>query len=98
MPINEKPVQVRTTSLLTPKADTMSIPKENPSVLVTQQPDQSPASIACKPTANMKEITIPINGTTVDGNSGTSSLEKAITQEPEDNIDIWSCGGEDTTI
>jgi len=138
LPVNEKPVQVRTTSLLTPrhvtqrsrirmhsrrynpkkdspkvsffsdseeapstpKADAMFIPRENPRALFIQQPDQSPASAACKPTANMKEMAIPINdnGTTADDKSGASSFEKAYLQEPEDNVDDWSCGGEDTTL
>ena len=80
-----------------PKADGMFIPRENPMALFIHPPDQSP-SATCKPIANMKEMAINDNGTTTDGKSGASSFEKAFTQEPEDNVDDWSCGGKDTTL
>jgi hypothetical protein len=48
----------------------------------------------------MMEMAIPIidNRMSTDDKSGASSFEKSFIQEPEDNVDDWSCGGEDTTL
>ena len=48
----------------------------------------------------MMEMAIPIidNRMSTDDKSATSSFEKSFIQEPEDNVDDWSCGGEDTIL
>jgi hypothetical protein len=48
----------------------------------------------------MVEMAIPIihNITLTYDKSGSSSFEKLFIQDPEDNVDNWSCGGEDTTL
>jgi hypothetical protein len=69
----------------TPKAHAMLIqrenmftPRENPREIFIRQTDQSPASVASKPTKNMMEMAIPIidNRTLTNDKSGASSFEK----------------------